>query len=179
MLFTGTMDYEPNVRAMQWFCEKILPRIRQMHAQAHLHIAGANPAQEVRSLACDHVVVHGKVPDMKPHFDAAEIVVVPLQHGGGTRLKILDAAACGKPIVSTSLGAEGLQCVPGRDLQLADTDEEFSRVVGHLLTDGHLRSTLGQSARKFAEAYDWQRITRQFLQLIDSFEPSGAKSSEG
>src|SRR5262249_34722231 len=126
LLFTGSMNYWPNQEAVQYFTKDVLPLIRQAIPATTFHVVGTSPSDEVRRLACEHVVVHGAVPDMRPYFRDAELVVVPLLSGGGTRLKILEAAASGKAIVSTSLGAEGLEFCPGRDLIIGDSPAELA-----------------------------------------------------
>lgn len=167
LLFTGTMDYPPNSQGVRWFGSEVLPLIRRVNPAVHLHIVGARPPDEVTALACAHIVVHGQVPEMVPHFASAQVVVVPLLHGGGTRLKIVDAAACGKPIVSTTLGAEGLEFVAGRDLLVADSAEAFASSVLELLASEDSREALGRAARRAAEAYDWERITGRFIHVIE------------
>lgn len=166
LLFTGMMNYEPNVEAVRYFVGKILPLIRAEVPSATFHIAGANPSPEVKALATESVYVHGSVPDMRPYFYQASVVVVPLIHGGGTRLKILDAAACGKPIVSTSVGAEGLNFVDGQDLLLADSAPSFAQTVVRLLSNPDHQADLSRRARRAAEAYDWSKIGSEFCSVI-------------
>lgn len=168
LLFTGTMGYEPNVEAARYFTGSVLPLIRDQAPNATFHIAGINPAPEVHALASSTVFVHGFVPDMRPYFNQAEVVVVPLLHGGGTRLKILEAAACGKAIVSTPIGAEGLKFVDGRDLLLADSAPRFAKAVAGLLSDPSGRNQLSQSARRAAEEYDWSKIAYDFCSAINA-----------
>ncbi len=166
LLFTGMMNYEPNREAVRYFVREILPLIRAEVPYATFHIAGANPSPEVKALAGDSVHVHGSVPDMRPYFHQASIVVVPLLHGGGTRLKILDAAACGKPIVSTSVGAAGLNFVDGRDLLLADSAPRFAQTVVRLLSNPDRQAELSRWARRAAEAYDWSEIASEFRRVM-------------
>jgi len=166
LLFTGMMNYQPNIEAVHYFTTEILPLIQRQGLQVTFHIAGANPAPEVRSLASDNVFIHGCVPDMRPYFYQASIVVVPLLHGGGTRLKILDAAACGKPIVSTSAGAEGIKFLDGRDILLADSASEFAQAIMRLSSDPFRLSQLSQCARLASEAYDWSKITAEFSDVV-------------
>jgi glycosyltransferase involved in cell wall biosynthesis len=168
LLFTGTMDYEPNVEAVQYFCAKVLPRIRQEIPAATLHVVGTNPADEVRRLASESVVVHGRVPDLRPFYREAEVVVVPLLQGGGTRLKVLEAAASGKAIVTTAVGVEGLEFRPGEDLLVAETAEDFASAVVALHDDAELREELGRRARERARPYDWESIGDRFGALIES-----------
>jgi len=146
LLYTGLMSYDPNVGAVRHFVAEVLPLIRQ-EINAAFHIVGAGPTEEVQALASESVIVHGSVPDMRPYFDAAMAVVVPLLEGGGTRLKILEAAASGKAIVSTSLGAEGLNLRHDEDLLIADSAPEFAAAVIRLCKDAGLRWRLGQQAR--------------------------------
>lgn len=166
LLFTGMMNYEPNIEAVRYFVREILPLIRAEVPNVTFHIAGANPSPEVKALAADSVYIHGSVPDMRPYFHQASVVVVPLLHGGGTRLKILDAAACGKPIVSTSVGAEGLNFVDGRDLLLADSAPGFAQTVVRLLSNPDRQAELSRCARRAAGAYDWSEIASEFCNVM-------------
>jgi glycosyltransferase involved in cell wall biosynthesis len=175
LLFTGVMNYAPNVEAVRYFAAEILPLIQAEVPGVTFHIAGSRPAPEVRALASGSVFIHGSVPDMRAYFQQACVVVVPLLQGGGTRLKILDAAACGKPIVSTSLGAEGLDFVNGRDLILADSPPGFAQAVGALLADAKRRSELSQGARRAAEQYEWLKIGSQFRASVREFARVGAR----
>jgi len=134
---------------------------------------GASPGKEVKRLACEHVVVHGTVPDMRPYYRDAAIVVVPLLHGGGTRLKILEAGACGKAIVSTSVGAEGLDFCPGRDLVLADSAEDFAEAVIRLRGDEGQRAHLGRSARQASLKYDWTGLGTRLSRILEDYFPPG------
>jgi glycosyltransferase involved in cell wall biosynthesis len=168
LLFTGTMNYEPNVDAVVWFCRLILPAIQRVIPQAHLHIAGADPAPAVRDLEGPCVTVHGFVPDMQSRLARASVVVVPLRSGGGTRLKILDAAACGKAIVSTTLGAEGLDFQHAAHLLLADDPQAFADAVCTLLRDPHERRRLGCGARQAVQPYDWDAICARFVIELES-----------
>jgi glycosyltransferase involved in cell wall biosynthesis len=166
LLFTGMMNYEPNLEAVRYFVKEILPLIRADVPYATFHIAGTNPSPEVIALAAEGVYIHASVPDMRPYFHQACVVVVPLLHGGGTRLKILDAAACGKPIVSTSVGAEGLNFADGRDLLLADSAPGFAQTVIGLLSNPDRQAELSRWARRAAEAYDWSDIASEFCSVM-------------
>ncbi len=166
LLFTGMMNYEPNLEAVRYFVEELLPLIRAEVPYATFHIAGANPSPEVMALAAEGVYIHASVPDMRPYFHQASVVVVPLLHGGGTRLKILDAAACGKPIVSTSVGAEGLNFMDGRDILLADSALTFSQTVVRLLSNPDRQAELSRCASRAAEAYDWSGIASEFCSVM-------------
>lgn len=167
ILFTGRMDYSPNVDAACYFGNEILPLIRQQLPQAKFHIVGLDPEAAVQELASDSVIVHGSVPDIRPFFRAAEVVVVPLRTGGGTRLKILEAAASGKAIVSTSLGAEGLAFRDGVELLVADSSLAFAQAVVSLIQEGARRRQLELRARTASETYDWERIGSRFCRMIE------------
>lgn len=159
MVFAGKMDYRPNIDAMQWFCADILPRIRGEYPLAHLEIVGQKPTHAVGALANRQgVEVTGWVPDTRPYVADAAVFVVPLRMGSGTRLKVLEAMAMGKAIVSTSLGVEGISLVPGKHVVIADSGEEFARSVAMLLQNERYRYELGSAARELALAYDWSQI---------------------
>jgi glycosyltransferase involved in cell wall biosynthesis len=167
LLFTGLMNYSPNVEAVQFFCSETLPMIVRRSPHTTFHIVGSNPTEEVYGLGSGGVVIHGSVPDTRPYFREAETVVVPLLRGGGTRLKILEAAACGKPVVTTSLGVEGLHFRPGDDLLVADNATEFAESVLSLSADEDLRRRLGRNARSVAVGYDWRIIGDRLGRIVD------------
>jgi glycosyltransferase involved in cell wall biosynthesis len=162
VLFTGLMNYAPNVEAVTWFSREVLPLIDG----ATLHVVGSSPAEAVESLASGSFVVHGQVPDTRPYQSQASVVVVPLLSGAGTRLKILEAAACGNAIVSTTLGAEGLDLRPGRDLLVADSPAEFAQAVSAVLSDDELRARLGHNARRVSEEYAWELIGERLIGIV-------------
>jgi glycosyltransferase involved in cell wall biosynthesis len=168
LLFTGSMNYWPNIEAVQYFAKDILPRIRQRFSEATFHIVGTSPGKEVRQLASDSITVHGTVPDMRPYYREAALVVVPLLHGGGTRLKILEAGASGKAIVSTSVGAEGLEFRSGESLVVADSVDEMVDSIIDLCSDSGRCSRLGQNARQASLPYDWLVIGSQLCRIIES-----------
>ncbi len=163
LVFTGTMFWEPNVDAMISFCADILPRIRRQHPKVRMTIVGAEPSQAVRGLAAhDGVIVTGTVEDVRPYIAAASVYVVPLRNGGGTRLKILEAMAMGKAVVSTSVGCEGLRVSKDRELVVADGSEALAEAVCRLLEDPAERQALGETARRAVmDRYDWRIIARQ------------------
>lgn len=195
LVFTGKMDFRPNVDAMLWFCDEILPRIRAEIPLAHLVIVGQKPASRILARRKRNAVeVTGWVPDTRPYVADAAVYVVPLRMGSGTRLKVLEAMAMGKAIVSTTRGVEGIDLVPGRDALIADTPETFARSVIDLLRDPGRRDELGQAARALAESkYDWRKIVPAFeeayLQIAARRSnrpdpkglqnPSGLRSREG
>jgi len=161
LVFTGKMDFRPNVDAMLWFTNQILPRVLRLVPEARLNIVGQSPHKQLRHLADDpRLAITGYVPDVRPYIAAAAIFVVPLRMGGGTRLKVLEAMAMGKAIVSTPLGCEGLEVTPGKHVLLAETPTDFADQIIALLNDPVRARLLGQQARDLVEArYAWSHLT--------------------
>jgi hypothetical protein len=152
--------------------EEIWPLVERTHPRARLKIVGQHPTAEILSCQGPRVEVTGRVDDVRPHLSSAAVTVVPLRIGGGTRFKILEAMAMARPVVSTSVGAEGIDARPGQDLLLADDPTSFAHAVGRVLDDPGLASTLGQQGRALVEArYSWdaaaQRLEEFFGELLD------------
>jgi glycosyltransferase involved in cell wall biosynthesis len=154
------MDFRPNVDAVLWFAQEVLPLIRQESPETRFWAVGKNPHARLAALSEDPGVrVTGWVDDQRPYITAAAVYVIPLRIGGGTRLKVLEAMAMSKATVSTTLGCEGFEVVPGRELVIADTPAEFASSVLALLRDPERRQQLGHAAHQFAAAsYDWSMI---------------------
>jgi glycosyltransferase involved in cell wall biosynthesis len=175
LLFQGVMDWYPNRDAVEFFVGSILPSIRQEMPQLKFVIAGRNPPEELREkyAAVPGVELTGTVPDMKAYLEHASVVVVPLRIGSGTRIKILEAAAAGKAVVSTSVGAEGLCFEDQVDIAIADKPETFAREVVRLLRDPQRRESIGRAARaKVVEHYSQAALTKAIQDLISTL-PQG------
>lgn len=160
LVFTGKMDYRPNVDAVLWFVEAVLPLIRAAVPAVHFYVVGQKPHPRLASLA-DHpaVTLTGRVPDVRPHIAGAAVYVVPLRIGGGTRLKVLEAMAMGQAIVSTRLGCDGFPFQDGREVLFADEPAEFAVQVVRLLRDPQAAAQLGQRARAYVAAhFGWDAI---------------------
>jgi len=167
MLFIGNMGYEPNVDAANYFCNEVLPLVKKKIADPTLSIVGINPTASVMRLASDRVFVTGSVPDVVPYYRRSRICVVPLRAGSGTRLKILEAMALGRAVVSTPVGCEGLGVRDGENILVADSPELFAHHVVRLLTDCELRARIAARAREFVvESYDWDIITGKLLNAL-------------
>ena len=168
MVFTGSMDWLPNEDGMTYFCREILPRVRQAEPAATLSIIGRSPTPAVRRLADEHgVEVTGRVDDVRPHVSRGAVYVVPLRIGGGTRLKIFEAMAMGKAVVSTSIGAEGLPVTSGRDVAIADDPARFAQAVVHLMRDASARQAIEIAARRLVvERYDWSAVASDFEEAL-------------
>ena len=163
LLFTGTMDFRPNVDAVLWFVHEVLPLVQDEVPSVRVDVVGQRPHRRLRPLARNPSIrLTGWVEDVKPYFEQAAVYVAPLRMGGGTRLKLLEAMSMEKPIVATSLGAEGYPVESGRELLLADSPSDFANAVIHLLRDRPRRLELGRVARAFVEKrYDWRVIVPQ------------------
>lgn len=171
VVFFGLLSTVPNVDGIRFFVRDIWPRIVAQRTDARCRIIGARPHPSVLELAGPGVEVVGFVDDLRPHLAAAAAVVVPLRVGSGTRLKIVEAMAMGKPIVSTALGAEGIDATRERDILIADDPADFAAAVVRLLDDSVLRTQLGRSARELAvRRYSWSAaaasLERFFEQII-------------
>jgi glycosyltransferase involved in cell wall biosynthesis len=170
LVFTGKMDFRPNVDAVVWFCQEVLPLVQREVPDVRFYVVGQSPHRRVLRLADDPAVtVTGHVDDVRPYIASACVYVIPLRIGGGTRLKVLEAMAMGKPIVSTSLGCEGFDgLVPGRELLVGDTPAEFAQRVIELLDDAPQRERLGRAARRFVEEhYDWRLIVPRLERIYE------------
>ncbi|MCS6910791.1 MAG: glycosyltransferase [Anaerolineales bacterium] len=160
VVFTGKMDYRPNVDAVLWFAADIWPLIRAQQPEVQFIIVGQKPAPAVQALhGRDAITVTGAVDDVRPYIAGASVYVAPLRLGGGTRFKLLEAMALQTPIVSTTLGAEGFAVADGRELLLADSPHDFAGAVLRLLTDSELRVKLAEAGLACVRKnYDWSVI---------------------
>lgn len=162
--FVASMDWLPNQDGAAWFVSEAWQQLRAKHPEVHFQIVGRNPSPMVQNLAQQEgVEVLGTVPDVRPYLAEAAVIVVPLLVGGGTRIKIFEAMAMGKPVVSTTIGAEGLKVNHDEHILLADTAEDFEAAVSRLLTGVEERRRIGQAARKLVdENFSAEPVARQF-----------------
>jgi polysaccharide biosynthesis protein PslH len=185
VVFFGLLSTYPNLDGVIHFVQDIWPRIAEAHPDARLKIVGGRPTTSLLALAGPRgVEFTGFVPDLRPHLAAAAALVVPLRLGGGTRLKIVEGMAMGKAIVSTTLGAEGIEAVPGRDLLIEDQPAAFADAVNRLLADPHLAARIGQSARRLAlERYSWsgaaQTLEGFYGRILRSAREANASAKSG
>ena len=158
LVFIGAMHYPPNVDAVIWFCQAVFPQLRQRLPELCFKIVGRQPHPKVVKLGQQAgVVVTGEVDDVRPYMAEASAFVVPLRSGGGTRLKILEAMAMGRPVVSTTVGAEGIEATSGVDILLADQADSFARQIWALLSYPEAADRIAQAGRKLVtETYDWR-----------------------
>lgn len=170
IIFTGAMNYYPNINAVIFFAQQCWPLIRAQVPDATWQIVGRDPPTQVRRLAeLPGVIVTGSVPDVRPYLATSAVAIAPLQIGSGTRLKILEALAMQKAVVSTSIGCEGLSVVPGEHLIVADQPEAFAQAVVTFLNNPEMRAVYGSAGRALVEAeYGWERCGSQLLRALET-----------
>lgn len=169
VLFTGTLSFPPNEIAAQWLALEVWPKVIAALPEAELTIAGRTPRPRVTALAsAEGVRVEADVPQMAPLYADASVCVLPMLEGGGTRLKLADAFASRRAVVSTTNGITGLGVSPGRDVLVADEPDHFARAIVQLLTDNDLRETIAEAGRSFAErTLDWRVLGAQYAEVVE------------
>jgi len=174
LVFTGVMNYRPNVDGVTWFCREVWPRVRSQVPSATFTICGASPSHAVRQLGRDPgVIVTGAVADVRPYLHRATVAVVPLRMARGIQNKLLEAMAAGLPAIATTPAWAGIEAVPNEDVIVADEPQEFSDAVVSLLRDRRRREELGAAARAAVESrYCWSRT----LDRLDSIMSEVAAS---
>ena len=179
IVFTGVMDYFPNVDAVVWFCDKVLPIVQQRIPEAGLTICGSQPAAAVRRLAKRRgVTVTGRVPDTRPYLDGAEVFVAPMRMARGIQNKLLEALAMGLPCVVSSAAATGTVVPDGEGILATDDPEEFAEHVMRLLRDGVFRAAMASKARAVAELnYRWEAQLACLDRVVAVLSPRSALSA--
>jgi sugar transferase (PEP-CTERM/EpsH1 system associated) len=174
LVFTGSMDWLPNEDGITWFVKDVLPRIHASMPDTTLTIVGRNPPPSILALAEGdrRLIVTGSVPDVRPFMEQAAVFVVPLRVGGGTRLKIFEALAMEKPLVSTTIGAEGLPIRDGAHFVIADRADGFADAVIGLLADAPRASRLARCGAELVRSeFGWDRVAEIFVDVITPREP--------
>jgi polysaccharide biosynthesis protein PslH len=177
LVFTGSLDYRPNIDAVEWFVQAVLPLVQQHTPIVRLTIVGRQPDASIRSLHNGKTIeVVGNVPDVRPYIARANVYIVPMRIGGGVRLKLLEALAMQVPVVSTSMGAEGVLGLHDENhLLLADDAEAFSRAICRLLNDPTTARRLGEAGRDFVcTHYDWRIIVPRLNQVYEQHHRTNA-----
>jgi sugar transferase (PEP-CTERM/EpsH1 system associated) len=167
VLFTGDMNWEPNIDGVIYFCREVWPRVRAQVPEARFRIVGRDPHRTIRALASESIEVTGTVPSVIEHLREARVFVVPLRMGGGTRLKIYEAMAAGKAVVSSTVGAEGLDIHHGKDILLADNPTAFAESTVSLLQNDELCGQYAKAAVELAMRHDWSVIAGQFAEVLE------------
>ncbi|HEV3215922.1 MAG TPA: glycosyltransferase family 4 protein [Vicinamibacterales bacterium] len=185
LVFSGSMDWHPNEDAVLYFGESILPLIRQQVPDASFAVVGRNPTARLREAAERlGMIITGTVDDVRPYLDEASVYVVPLRAGSGTRMKIFEALGMAKPVVSTTVGAEGLTLNDGHEFIAADDPQAFADAVVALLHDEARRRALGEAGRSLVvERYSWPQVAREFEaqceQIAGADGPDEAELADG
>jgi glycosyltransferase involved in cell wall biosynthesis len=167
IFFVGDLTWPPNAEGIRWFCGEVWPVLRHLRPPARVEILGRGGRAALGRQSVAGISFLGEGDDTRPYWARAAVAVVPLLAGGGTRLKILEAAACGVPVVSTPVGAEGLDFTGGSEILIAQGAEEFARAVAKLLADPDARRSQAAAARRRVEMlYDWREIGRGFAREL-------------
>lgn len=171
LVFAGSMDWMPNIDGVSWFAAEILPLLRKHLPECTVAVAGRAPTAPIRALgeADPRMKVTGTVPDIRPWMWGSKVSIVPLRVGGGTRLKIYEAMAAGIPVVSTTIGAEGLAYTDGEDILIADSPEQFADACRRLLADPALAARIGANARHLvASRFSWDHVVGDFASILEA-----------
>jgi glycosyltransferase involved in cell wall biosynthesis len=173
ILTMGTLYYPPNADGIRWFLMDVFPGIRKALPEAKLTIVGKNPPKDFLQVAGESggsVIVTGYVPDIDPYFEDAAVMVIPVRAGGGMRVRILEAFARGMPVVTTTVGLEGIQAEPGLDVLVADDPYEFAQATIRILKDQEMQVRLSKNGRQLArDKYDWQVVLSKLEKVYESF----------
>ncbi len=172
--FIGSLEYPPNQLGLQWFLSEVWPQIKSRMFDIQLLIIGRGEQKTLSHLcrADENIRLTGFVPTLAPHLNRIAIMIVPLRHGGGTRIKILEAWANGIAVVSTSPGAEGLGATHMKNIWIANSAADFATAIMYLLSDPATRSRLAQAALEHVKNYAWSVIQRQLLAALDAHKPT-------
>ena len=171
VIMVSGMNWYPNRDAVLYMYEEIWPKLCEVYPDISWVVVGASPPKQLLDLAEQdkRVTVTGFVDDVRPYLAEAEIYLCPMRDGGGTRLKILDALSMGKPIVSTTMGVEGIAVTPEKNVLTADTPDEFVKQIGRLRDDPALRQQIGQAGRQFViDTYSWEIIGKKLANIYQS-----------
>lgn len=176
LVFVGSMDWDPNEDGVVWFLENVYPLIRRAVPNASFVVVGRSPSSRLRAIAAKTpaVEVTGAVPDVRPYLSQAEVIVVPLRVGGGTRIKIPEAMAMAKAVVSTLIGAEGLPFQDGKQIRLAEDPQHFADAVVELLKKVPMRNSIENAARREVVAnHSWEAVVDKVEEALDGLLSSG------
>ncbi len=179
MVFTGMMGYTPNHDGMLWFLDEIFPRILRKKPEAKVYIVGNRPPEALKKRRSDNIVVTGFVDDVRPYVWKSAIFVVPLRMGSGTRLKVVEALAMKKPVVSTSIGCEGIDVEHGKSILIEDDPAEFASAVVTLMEEKELALRLSRAGYKLVQStYDWSVVGQNLLDLYKPLQSFGKEAQK-
>ena len=176
LLFTGSMDWMPNVEGVLWFVQDVLPLIRRAVPRCSLTIAGRRPAAVIRRLSADPAIrVTGTVEDIRPYLWSSEVSIVPIRTGSGTRLKIYESMAAETAVVSTTIGAEGLDVTSPDNIRISDTPEAFAASCVELLRNPEPRARQAAAALKLVHGFSWETVAARFEETLGNYCASALK----
>jgi glycosyltransferase involved in cell wall biosynthesis len=168
----GTLHYPPNADGIRWFLNDVFPLIQKNNPDVSLTVIGKNPPQDFLDRAArekDTIRVTGYVESLVPYLEASALMVVPVRAGGGMRVRILEAFAYAMPVVTTTVGLEGINAIPGQDVLVADSETNFANQVNQLLENPSLREKLSTNGRNLAESkYDWQVVLSAMMPIFEN-----------
>jgi polysaccharide biosynthesis protein PslH len=174
IIFTGSMHFAPNQDGVLYFCQQILPLIRQQIPDVKLYIVGKSPSPSIQKLASDSIVVTGTVPDMRDYYAKAKVAICPVRFGAGTLNKVIEAMAMNIPVVSTSVACAGMNVTNGKNILFGDTPNDFVCAVVKLLQSPELRNCIVAGARTLVEAeHDWEEIVSDLEELYKNIVKVG------
>ncbi|HEX2868924.1 MAG TPA: glycosyltransferase family 4 protein [Ignavibacteriales bacterium] len=169
LLYLGSMDWKPNEDAVLWFIKNVFCRLLESYPDLKFFVVGKNPSEKMKKQASSNIIVTGTVDDVRPYVEQAGICVIPLRVGGGMRVKILELMAAGKPIITSTIGAEGINYEKDNELILADTAEDFFREIDGLLRDPDRMHSVGVNAKnKVKQQYSWESVISGYMNYINS-----------
>jgi glycosyltransferase involved in cell wall biosynthesis len=178
ILTMGTLYYPPNADGIRWFIQQVFPLIREKLPSVKLTIIGKNPPTDFLKLSADKdsgIITTGFVPDLDPYFAESAVTVVPVRAGGGMRVRILEAFARAAPVVTTTVGLEGIDALPGKDVLVADSPDDFAGSVIKLLQNEELRQRLSMNGRCLVEQkYDWKVVLRELDRVYQDLGETGS-----
>jgi len=181
LVFTGSMDWLPNQDAISYFCEEIFPLVKRQVPEAKLWVVGRNPSDRILELSQknENIIITGTVEDVRPYMVQAQIYIVPLRVGGGTRIKIFEAMAMGLPVISTSIGAEGLDITPDKNIVIGDGAEDFADGIIELLRNESKRNKIAEEGRRLVtQTHDWKRVAQILSRVCEEVIHSFGKRKE-
>lgn len=167
IIFVGKMSYAPNVEAVMWFVNEILPRIQARYGNVRFYIVGKEPLVKVQKLAKENVIVTGMVDNVKQYYEQADLVVLPLKNGGGVKVKLLEAIGYGKMVVSTSVGVEGTIYADGETITIADEEADFAdKCIDCLATTAEAKKRMSEAYKIYCENYTWEKIGKDYVSVM-------------
>ena len=167
LIYLGSMDWKPNENAVLWFVEKVFDKVKGEYPGIKFYIVGKNPSERIKKLNCDNIIVTGIVDDVRPYLERTGICIVPLFIGGGMRVKILEVMSSGRPVITTSIGAEGIDYREGQDILIADDESGFIEKIHYLIeNNGEKEKIINNGKRLIENEYTWEKVIFKYKKYI-------------